>query len=49
MRIAVDGVREADDLEQLARRARARLALGHLRTLRPNATFCAAVMFGNRL
>ena len=47
MRIAVAGMAEADELEQLARRGLRRSPCRRPRIFRPNSTFCAAVMFGN--
>ena len=46
MRIAVARVPEADELEQLARRASRRSALSRPRIFKPYSTFCRAVMFG---
>ena len=49
VRIALAGVGEPDELEQLARPGPAGSAFGFLRILRPYSTFCSAVMFGKRL
>ena len=49
MRIAVAGVPETDQLEQLADRVRRGPFFRCRRTRSPNSTFWRAVMFGNRL